>query len=97
MERRAFHLVAIPKLFAHLDHEILLKPEAIAELFANANPTFPPGSFVVSCGNNRLTAIEACLSKDGLKPMTCREVAGCHAQVVRITPEKSATPAAQTP
>ena len=97
LERRAFRSVVTPRLFAHLDHEVLLKPEAIAELFANANPTFPPGSFVVSCGNNRLTAIEACLSKDGLKPMTCREVAGCHAQVVRITSGKPATPAAQTP
>ena len=97
MEHRAFHSVVIPKLFADLDHEVLLKPEAIAELFAKANPAFPAGSFVVSCGNNRLTAIEACLSKDGLKPMACREVHGCHAQVVRIAPEKAVVRPAQTP
>ena len=96
LERQAFHSVLIPKLFVGLDHELLLKPEAIADLFARANPTFPANSFVVSCGNNRLTAIEACLSKDGLKPMTCREVQACHAQVVRIAPDISAAPSAAT-
>ncbi len=90
LERQAFHSVVIPRLFVGLDHEVLLKPEAIVELFARANPTFPANSFVVSCGNNRLTAIEACLSKDGLKPMTCREVHACHAQVVRIAPDIAA-------
>ncbi len=93
LEHRAFHSIVIPTLFADLDHEVMLKPEEIVDLFAKANPTFPTGSFVVSCGNNRLTAIEACLSKDTLKPMTCGEVHACHAQVVRIAPEK---PAAHT-
>ena len=40
MERRAFHSVVVPKLFAHLDHEVLLKPEAITELFATPIPRF---------------------------------------------------------
>ena len=94
LEHQAFHEVAIPPFFAALDREVLLKPNEILALFAKANPTFPAGSFVVSCGNNRLTAIEACLSKDGLKPMACREVRGCNAQVVRVTPAKAAaTPA----
>jgi len=88
LEHQAFRTVVVPRLFLDLDHEVLLKPEAILDLFAKANPDFPAGSFVVSCGNNRLTAIEACLTKKGLKPMVCREVPGCKAQVVRITPEK---------
>ena len=97
LEHQAFHSVVIPRLFAGLDHELLLKPEAIVDLFAKANPSFPANSFVVSCGNNRLTAIEACLSKDGLKPMACREVHACQAQVVRIAPESSAALPAEKP
>ena len=33
---------------------------------------YPPGSFALSCGNNRLTAVEICLSKD-LRPKLARE------------------------
>jgi ribonuclease T2 len=93
LEHQAFRAVLIPKLFVALNREVMLKPEAILDLFAKANPDFPAGSFVVGCGDNRLTAIEACFSKDELKPMKCGEVHACHAQVVRIAPEK---PAAQT-
>ena len=86
LEHRAFHSVVIPKFFTDLDQEILLKPAEILSLFAKANPSFPAGSIVVSCGHNRLTAIEACLTKDGLKPTVCQGLRECHAQVVRITP-----------
>ncbi len=96
LEHQAFHSIIVPKLFVGLDHEVLLKPEAIVQLFAEANPTFPPNSFVVSCGNNRLTAIEACLSKDSLKPIACGEVHACHAQVVRIAPDKTSAHPADT-
>ncbi len=95
LEHEAFHSIVIPKLFADLDHEVLLKPEAILQLFAEANPSFPPNSLVVSCGNNRLTAIEACLSKESLKPIACGKVRACEAQVVRIAPDKPAEHAAK--
>ncbi len=96
LEHQAFHSIALPRLFVDLDHEVLLKPEAIVQLFAEANPSFPPNSFVVSCGNNRLTAIEACLSKDSLKPIACGEVHACHAQVVRIAPDMPPVHPAET-
>jgi ribonuclease T2 len=86
LERQAFHSVEVPKLFTSLDHEVLLKPVEILDLFAKANPSFPRGSIVLSCGHNRLTAIEVCMAKDGLKPIACQGLRECHAQVVRITP-----------
>jgi len=86
LEHTAFHSLAIPPLFSQLDHEIMMKPAEILTEFSKANPAFPPGSILLSCGNNRLTAIEACLSKDGLKPMRCQGLRDCRAQVVRITP-----------
>jgi ribonuclease T2 len=86
LEHKAFRAVTVPKLFNELDHEVLLKPVEIIDLFAKANPSFPTGSIVLSCGNNRLTAIEVCMAKDGLKPMACQGLRECHAQVVRVTP-----------
>ena len=81
---KAFHSLAIPKLFSDLDHEMLLKPAKILGLFAKANPSFPAGSILVSCEDDRLTAIEACFAKDGLTPIACRGLRGCRAQVARI-------------
>jgi ribonuclease T2 len=85
LAHKALHSLTIPKLFNDPDHEMLLKPAEILGLFVKANPSFPAGSILVSCGDNRLTAIEACFAKDGLKPIACQGLRGCRAQVVRIT------------
>jgi ribonuclease T2 len=85
LAHKAFYSLTIPKLFSDPDHEMLLKPAEILGLFAKANPSFPAGSILVSCGDNRLTAIEACFAKDGLTPIACQGLRGCRAQVVRIT------------
>ena len=85
MEREAYHSLKIPAEFTHVDHEISLTPDKILGLFYEANPTFPQGSILLSCGRNHLTAIEACLSKD-LKPIACQGLRTCHANSVKITP-----------
>jgi ribonuclease T2 len=87
LEHKAFRSLTIPRFFNDLDHEVLLKPAEILGLFAKANPSFPAGSILLSCGNNRLTAIEACFSKSGLTPIACQGLRECHARVVRITPQ----------
>ncbi len=89
LEHQAFHSLTIPRLFTSIDHEVLLKPAEILDLFAKANPSFPAGSILLSCGHNRLTAIEACFSKEGLKPIACQGLRECHAQVVRVTPPET--------
>ncbi len=60
-------------------------PDDLLARFAAANPGYPAGSFALSCGNNRLTAVEICLSKD-LRPQTCQGVRSCRANVVKVTP-----------
>ncbi len=60
-------------------------PDDLLSRFAAANPGYPPGSFALSCGNNRLTAIEICLTKD-LRPEACEGVRSCRASVVKVTP-----------
>jgi ribonuclease T2 len=89
MEHQAFHSLKIPSQFEHIDHEISLTPNAILDLFARANPDFPQGSILLSCGHNHLTAIEACFSKD-LKPIACQGLRSCRANSVTITPPTSA-------
>jgi ribonuclease T2 len=88
LARKAFQSVAIPAELKGLDHEIVLPPSGFLEAFAKANPSFPAGSVVLSCGNNRLTAIEVCMTKD-LKAMACpAAIRGCRANVVKVTPQR---------
>lgn len=88
MERKAFHSVVIPPFFAKLDHEIEMRTDEIVMEFSRANPTFPPGSVVVSCSQRKLSAVEVCLSKDGLKAIACRGAdPGCRAPEISVVPE----------
>jgi len=89
MERQAFHSLKIPTEFDHIDHEISMTPDSILTSFHAANPTFPEGSILLSCGRNHLTAIEACFSKD-LKPIRCQGLHSCGATSVKITPPGTA-------
>ena len=60
-------------------------PAQLLERFAKANAAYPAGSIALSCGNNRLTAIEVCLRKD-LQPESCQGVRSCRANVIKVTP-----------
>jgi len=86
LEHQAFHSVRIPEKLRNLKHEEPLRPKDVLHLFAKANPSFPQGSFVVSCEKERLTAVEVCLAKDGLMPISCQGLRGCDAQAVQIIP-----------
>jgi ribonuclease T2 len=90
LEHQAFHSVTIPAVIQNVDQEISMTPDEILGLFAKANPTFPPGSILLSCGRNHLTAIEACFSKD-LQPIACQGLRSCHANSVKITPPGAST------
>ncbi len=83
--RRAFQEVRIPTAFTTGEPPAMLAPDAILTQFSAANPTFPVGSFALSCGNNYLTAIEDCFDKN-LHAEACQSVKTCHANAVKITP-----------
>jgi ribonuclease T2 len=88
LERRAFRSVAIPAFFAKLDHEVEVKTDEIVTMFDDANPGFPAGSVVVNCSEGRLSAVEVCLAKDGLKPIACGGVdLRCREKEIRVVPE----------
>jgi ribonuclease T2 len=82
---KAFAAVKLPANIAQGSDADGVTPDALLTRFAAANPGFPPGSFALSCGNNRLTAVEICLAKD-LRPETCQGVRSCRANLVKVTP-----------
>jgi ribonuclease T2 len=85
LARQAVHSVAIPTELTSLDHQISMPPADILNLFAKSNPSFPPDSVALSCGNNYLTAIEVCMTKT-LQPTSCTNLRSCRANTVRIPP-----------
>ncbi len=84
-ERKAFDAVKVPAQLNGLTNAISLTPGAILADFSAANPSDLSGDVVLACGNNRLTAIEVCLSKN-LTAVSCGSVKTCRANSVRITP-----------
>ena len=87
MVRKAYQSVKIPAEFTATTQETMEPPAAIIESFAKVNTGFPAGGIVLSCGNNRLTAVELCLDKS-LKPIACSNLRTCHANAVKITPQQ---------
>jgi len=83
--RRAFAGVKIPADIGTGNDSDGVAPEQLLQRFAQANPSFPEGSIALSCGNNRLTAIEVCLTKD-LQAESCQGVRSCRANSIRVTP-----------
>jgi ribonuclease T2 len=84
--RRAVESVKIPKEFTHTTQQSMEPPAAIVAAFARINTGFPGGSIVLSCGNNRLTAMEFCFDKS-LSPIACSGLRTCRANNVKITPQ----------
>ena len=82
--RNADAEVHLPAVFSGPAQPASDPPDTILNLFAQINPSFPKASFALSCGNNRLTAIEVCLDKN-LAPEACQGIRSCRANVVKIT------------
>ncbi len=86
--RQAFTAVVIPDSFKRVDQQVMLAPDAILAMFYKSNPSFPQGSFALSCGGNKLTAIEACFNRE-VQPIACQNIRTCRADVVKIQPDQS--------
>lgn len=84
--RQAFHEIVIPPSLRNVQAPQTVAPQIILQQFASANPSFPANAFVLSCGNNALTAVEVCLTKS-LAGETCPNVRTCGATVIQVTPQ----------
>jgi len=83
---KAFAAVKIPASIGTGNDANGVTPSNLLSRFTSANPGYPAGSFALSCGNNELTAVEICLSKD-LEPEACQGVRSCRANIVKVTPK----------
>lgn len=83
--RRAFASVKVPERFAGPREQFSIPPQEVKSEFFRANPNFAAEDMTVSCGNNYLTAVSLCVTKD-LKATACQSLRDCRANVVRVTP-----------
>ena len=81
--RRAFTSIKVPEKFAAARENFSLSPADVKNEFVQANQNFSAEDMTVSCGNNYLTAVSFCMTKD-LKPTTCQNVRDCRATVIRV-------------
>jgi ribonuclease T2 len=85
LERQAVRSIAVPKQLSSLQSQIQLTPAKIVADFTQANPSTSADEYAISCGNNRLTAVEVCLTKN-LHAVSCSSVKTCRANVVKVAP-----------
>jgi ribonuclease T2 len=83
--RQAFMSVKVPSKLAAPQQSFSLPPQDIKSAFVQSNPNLSAEDMTVSCGNNYLTAVSICMTKD-LKPTACQNLRDCRANVVRVPP-----------
>lgn len=80
--------VQVPVQISSITGQTTESPGEIEAQFEGTNPSFPKGSFHVSCRNGALTEVRACFDKN-LKPRVCGASAGeCRATSVTIRPPR---------
>jgi ribonuclease T2 len=83
--RRAYTSIKIPTQLAAASEGFLITPGELKEKFLEVNPRLNRDSIAVSCGNNYLTGVYICLTKD-LQPTSCGTIRDCRANVIKVTP-----------
>ena len=81
--RQAFTSVKIPERFVAPRANFSISPQEVKNDFVQANPSFNSADMTVSCGNNYITAVSLCMTKD-LKPIACQNLRDCRANVIRV-------------
>jgi len=81
--RRAFTSVKVPERFKAPRENFSISPQEVKNEFVQANPNLRAEELTVSCGNNYLTAVSLCLTKD-LKATACQNLRDCRANVIRV-------------
>jgi ribonuclease T2 len=83
--RQAFKSIKIPVRFTAVRENFSIPPQQVKDEFVQVNPGLSAEGMTVSCGNNYLTAVSLCMTKD-LKPTACQNLHDCRANVIRVTP-----------
>lgn len=84
--RQAFQAVTLPPLFARVTRPLEVAPSALHAAFVEANPDWPEGGIVLSCGQGLLREVRMCLTRD-LEPRECGpDVGTCPMRRVSLPP-----------
>lgn len=83
--RQAYDSVKIPPRLSSPTQMFSISPQELKEEFVAANPGLRAEDVTVSCGNNYLTGVSICLSKQ-LHPRACEALRDCRANSVRVAP-----------
>ena len=87
--RHAFESVKIPAQLRGATRGFSITPQELKEQFVVANPRLKAEDLAVSCGNNYLTGVSACLDKQ-LQPRDCAGIRDCRANSVKVVPVRGA-------
>ena len=83
--RQAFASVKVPARLAAPSQMFSMTPQQLKEEFVAGNPHLRAENLTVSCGNNYLTGVSVCLTKQ-LQPTACQALRDCRANSVKIPP-----------
>ena len=83
--RRAYTSIKIPAQFAAPSESFSIPPAELKEKFLEVNPRLNRENIAVSCGNNYLTAVYVCLTKD-MQPTFCSGLKDCRANMIKVPP-----------
>jgi len=83
--RQAFTSIKIPTQLAAPSEGFSITPGELKEKFLEVNPRLSRDSIAVSCGNNYLTGVYFCQTKD-LQPTSCGTIRDCRANTIKVTP-----------
>lgn len=84
--RQARAAIQIPPALSQPSKAFRIAPRELKQAFIAANPGLSTANIVLSCGNNQLTAVAFCLSKDGQTPTACQGLRDCGAHSITVTP-----------
>ena len=83
--RQAFESVKIPARLSAPQQMFSMTPPQLKEEFVAANRSLSDEDLAVGCGNNYLTSVSVCFSKQ-LQPRACLGIRDCRANSIRVAP-----------
>jgi len=83
--KRAFRSIRIPRRLESPSERFMISPGELKQDFLNENRQLTGDSIAVSCGNNYLTGIHVCLTKE-LQPTACTAIRDCRANAIKVPP-----------
>ncbi len=83
--RKAYASVKIPARLVSPSESFSIAPDELKQEFLSANSRLSRDSVAISCGNNYLTGVYICLTKN-LEATSCGNIRDCRANVIQVPP-----------